>query len=176
MAPSPKFETVAEALAENKHLESFGSWLERAGLTTALDNKKFTLFVPHNVAFNKLSDEDLKALNDDEATLDKVVMRHIIPGKKVTHKKVAWNEKRYPNMNREMLKILGKEDKKMTITFRDKRANRYDDDDFPDIMVKNGGIIHIIDTVLGNKLRYVFIKYLEMYIRFFYTDSLIILN
>ena len=153
MAPSPKFETVAEALAENKHLESFGSWLERAGLTTALDKKKFTLFVPHNAAFNKLSDEDLKALNDDEATLDKVVMRHIIPGKKVTHKKVAWNEKRYPNMNREMLKILGKEKEKkkeMTITFRDKTANRYD---FNEIMVKNGGIIHIIDTVLGNGLR-----------------------
>ena len=153
MAPSPKFETVAEALAENKHLESFGSWLERAGLTTALDRKTFTLFVPHNVAFDKLSDDDLKKLKDDKDQRKKIVMRHIIPGKKIVHKDVEGNEKRYPNMNREMLKLLGKEKEKkkeMTITFRDKTANRYD---FNEIMVKNGGIIHIIDTVLGNGLR-----------------------
>jgi len=86
----PTGKTLAEELKHNEHFSTFYTALKAADLTTQLEKhqKDYTIFAPTNAAFDKVPVDTLNGLLGDKDALRKVLLRHVIPGKKIQGKDV----------------------------------------------------------------------------------------
>ena len=76
---------IFELLAAAGNLKSFAAAAKAADLTEALSRKgRFTVFVPTDEAFLKLSPKGLEALLKDRARLKAVLNYHIVSGHLLT--------------------------------------------------------------------------------------------
>ena len=133
----------------SRSLSKLGELLERADLTSALDDKMFTLFAPHNDAFKKMLPLELKAMENNKPQLTKVLQRHIISGRKIADD--GFVDTKYQTSNTAMDIIQINQDPndrdKQVISFNETKSRHTTRDRKDDIIVGKG-IIHIIDTVL----------------------------
>merc|ERR1712080_214337 len=80
----------AQALKENEHFSTLYTALKAADLITTLEktNTDYTIFAPTNAAFDKVPVDTLNGLLGDKEALRKVLLRHVIPGRKLEGKDV----------------------------------------------------------------------------------------
>lgn len=77
----PAQQTVVEIAASNPDFSTLVSLVTKANLASTLSgNGPFTVFAPTNAAFAKVPPATLTAVGDDQATLQKVLTYHVVPG------------------------------------------------------------------------------------------------
>ncbi len=108
--------------------------LDKAGLIETLKGKgPFTVFAPTDAAFAKIPEETLKAVLADKEKLTKILMAHVVVGKKV--------------MASDVTKMDGEKVNGFTISTKNGVKIGSSTVTKADIVCSNG-VIHVIDTVL----------------------------
>jgi len=135
--------SLAQELKENEHFSTLYTALKAAGLLTQLEksSKTYTIFAPTNAAFDKVPVDTLNGLLGDKEALRKVLLRHVIPEKRLEGKDV-------PDGTTKLTSAAGEEIKAdrgkfVQVTSNNKKAFVVKFD-FP----ASNGVYHAIDQVL----------------------------
>ena len=149
--------TIADAIGDVPNLSILKSVLEKTKLRFALgqrsvgqrygfsQNGTFTVFAPSNAAFTK-AQEEIPNTNANLKKLEKLLLRHVVEGKNITHDQFSADKKEFNTMNDADKVMIWKMDGKKVVGFKNVVAI----DDHADIEVGNG-VIHIISDVLVTK-------------------------
>jgi uncharacterized surface protein with fasciclin (FAS1) repeats len=126
---------LIDTAAEGGQFKTLVAAFQEAGMTEALKGKgPITLFAPTDEAFQKVSDDKLKALLADREKLKKVLMAHVVSGKDLRGADVA----KLTGQRINGFTIKADTDKVMVGGATVTKA---------DITCSNG-VIHVIDAVL----------------------------
>ena len=141
--------TIAQALGDVPNLSTLKGALERVGLIDALGQTgPFTVFAPSNAALKKAE----KEIPNTDANLKKLLLRHVVEGKKITHDQFSnfpflpIFKKPFDTMNAGDEVMIWEVGGKRMVGFKNVEAS----DDHADMEVSNG-VIHIISDVLVTK-------------------------
>ena len=75
-------QNLFEAISERETFSTLVTAIEAAGLSDAIaDIERATLFLPTNAAFERIPEEDLKALLGDTQALTALLTYHVVPGR-----------------------------------------------------------------------------------------------
>ena len=135
--------TIAQALGDVTNLSTLKGALERVGLIDALGQTgPFTVFAPSNTALKKAE----KEIPNTDANLKKLLLRHVVEGKKIMHDQFSDVKKPFDTMNAGDEVMIWEVGGKRMVGFKNVEAS----DDHADMEVSNG-VIHIISDVLVTK-------------------------
>ena len=144
--------TIAQAIGDIPNLKKLNHFLKRAELIDALGKKgPFTVFAPSDAAFTEKDVDSIRKilrndrLRNDKANLKKLLLRHVVQGKKITHEQFPEKKKELDTMNGVDKVMIWKVGEKEMVGFKDLKASG--ENDYEDIEVANG-VIHIISDVL----------------------------
>ncbi len=133
----PKADIVDTAIAAGQ-FNTLVAAVQAAGLEDTLRSKgPFTVFAPTDAAFEKLPEGTVEALLADKATLQNILLYHVVAGKRLKAKKVV---------ERERLKMA--QGQKVQITVNDEGVFINDAKIIVTDVLASNGVIHVIDTVL----------------------------
>lgn len=129
---------IVDTAIAHKNLSTLVTALKAAGLDDLLREKgPYTVFAPSNAAFEKIGQVKLDALLADKEKLKKVLLAHVVVGKKVMAADVM--EMGGKEVNTFPIKVEGK-----SVMLGDAKVTKTD-------LVATNGVIHVIDTVLMPK-------------------------
>ena len=135
--------TIAQAIGDVKNLSFFISALEQVKLIEDLNQTgPFTVFAPSDDAFRKAEEE----IPITDADLKKLLLRHVVEGKEITHDQFSDVKKPFDTMNAGDEVMIWEVGGKRMVGFKNVEAS----DDHADMEVANG-VIHIISDVLVTK-------------------------
>lgn len=127
--------TVVDVAAGNPQFSTLVTAVKAAGLVETLQGDgPFTVFAPTNAAFEKLGKEKLEAVLADKELLKKILLAHVIIGKKVTSEQVV-------TMNGKQVNGFTIDVDGSTVKLGDAKVVKVD-------ISANNGVVHVIDTVL----------------------------
>merc|ERR1719222_1159431 len=139
----PTGKSLAQALKENEHFSTLYTALKAADLITTLEksNTDYTIFAPTNAAFDKVPVDTLNGLLGDKEALRKVLLRHVIPGRKLEGKDVPTGSTKMKTASGEEVKA--DRGKFVQVSSSNKKAFVVKFD-----FVGSNGVSHAIDQVL----------------------------
>ena len=135
---------IAQAIRDDPRLSKLTAALETANLMAELEKTgPFTLFAPSNDAISKV----LGSLPTDEAEFKKLLLRHVVPGKRITDENFSERKEDLDTMNADDKVTIWKLGGIKRIGFKDDIvAFVYDNEN--DDMDASNGVIYIISDVL----------------------------
>ena len=137
-ATSQVTQDISQTLKSNSNLSKFASHAKSTGLDKTLKGKgPYTVFAPSDKAFDKLTDEQKKALANPE-NLKKVLKHHVVAHKALATKNIK-EKMNVPTMAEEYLVLETSKDGKKIVGGALIKEE--------DIKCKNG-VVHVIDEVL----------------------------
>jgi len=139
----PTGKSLAQALKENEHFSTLYTALKAADLITTLEktNTDYTIFAPTNAAFDKVPVDTLNGLLGDKEALKKVLLRHVIPGRRLEGKDVPTGSTKLKTASGEEVKA--DRGKFVQVSSSNKKAFVVKFD-----FVGSNGVYHAIDQVL----------------------------
>lgn len=139
----PTGKSLAQALKENEHFSTLYTALKAADLITTLEktNTDYTIFAPTNAAFDKVPVDTLNGLLGDKEALRKVLLRHVIPGRRLEGKDVPTGSTKMKTASGEEVKA--DRGKFVQVSSSNKKAFVVKFD-----FVGSNGVYHAIDQVL----------------------------
>lgn len=139
----PTGKNLAIALKENEHFSTLYTALKAADLITTLEkaNTDYTIFAPTNAAFDKVPVDTLNGLLGDKEALRKVLLRHVVPGRKIEGKDVPTGSTKLKTASGEEIKA--DRGKFVQVSSSNKKAFVVKFD-----FVGSNGVYHAIDQVL----------------------------
>ena len=136
--------TIAQALGDVSNLSMLKGALEGVGLIDALGGKgPLTVFAPSNAALEK-DEEEVNTAANTPANLKKLLLRHVVAGKKITPDQFSEEKKEFGTMNDGDKVMIWKVAEKKMVGFKEVVAGV---DDKASVEAANG-VIHIISDVL----------------------------
>lgn len=129
-------QNIVEVAAAAGSFTILAKALEAAGLTETLKSGKFTVFAPSDEAFQALPPGTLDALLADKEKLKKVLLFHVVEGKKTAADVTKLTE--IKTVNNLTAKIKAKPDK---VKIAGARIIKTD-------IAATNGIIHVVDRVM----------------------------